>query len=74
MKLLSKIAIFFIRLYQIFISPILSKWVHCKFYPSCSKYSILCIEKYGFYKGIDKTIKRLGKCNKYNLDSCIDLP
>jgi len=74
MKLLSNVVIFPIRLYQIFISPVLSKWVSCKFYPSCSQYSILCIRKYGAFEGINKTVKRLSKCNKYNLDSCIDFP
>ncbi|MGZ4929304.1 MAG: membrane protein insertion efficiency factor YidD [Halobacteriota archaeon] len=72
MKLLSKLAIKAVRGYQIFISPNLSS--RCRFYPSCSQYAILAIQKNGFLKGIKQTFQRLRRCNKYNLDSCMDYP
>lgn len=56
------------------ISPILSRRVHCRFYPTCSEYAVLSIRKYGLLRGTQKTIRRLRKCNRYNLDSCIDYP
>ncbi len=74
MKLMNKIAISSIMGYQKIISPILSRWVCCRFYPTCSEYALISIKKHGLIKGIYKTIQRLRKCNKYNLDSCIDLP
>jgi len=46
-----------IRFYQIFISPSLGK--HCRFYPSCSRYSYLSIKKYGIIKGLWKGFKRI---------------
>ncbi len=35
----------------------------CRFYPSCSEYSILAINKYGILKGIFKSLIRLMKCH-----------
>ena len=46
----------------------------CRFYPSCSSYSIEAFNKYGFIKGLIKTIDRLSRCNSKNTDSCIDFP
>ncbi|MFP3205976.1 MAG: membrane protein insertion efficiency factor YidD, partial [Hydrogenobaculum sp.] len=39
----------FIRFWQIFISPLYPS--SCRFYPTCSHYAILSIEKYGAFKG-----------------------
>lgn len=71
---MSYLATRLIRFYQYYISGIKPKNVHCRFYPTCSKYAIMAIRKYGVIKGIIKTFNRLRKCNKYNLESCIDYP
>ncbi|HHT9138411.1 MAG TPA: membrane protein insertion efficiency factor YidD [Candidatus Wunengus sp. YC60] len=63
-----------IRLYQWFISPILSLRIRCKFYPTCSDYAIKALSKYGTAVGIKKAINRWRSCNPYNGDSCIDYP
>jgi hypothetical protein len=68
------IAIFLIKIYQKIISPILNHWIKCRFYPTCSEYAILAVDKYGTKKGILKSINRLKRCNKYNFESCIDYP
>jgi len=46
----------------------------CRFYPSCSNYAIKALEKYGFFKGWIKTIKRIKRCNPKNCESCVDYP
>ncbi|GHU16286.1 putative membrane protein insertion efficiency factor [Alphaproteobacteria bacterium] len=56
-----KIAIILIRFYQLAISPHLKS--QCKFYPTCSEYAILSIEKFGLFKGMLKTFTRLIRCN-----------
>jgi len=72
---MSKIIIFSIRIYQKILSPILNRLgVHCRFYPSCSEYSILAIKKYGMIVGIKKTFLRLKRCRPDNFESCIDFP
>ncbi len=60
-----------LKAYQIIISPLLGS--SCRFYPSCSEYSLLAVEKHGIIKGTLKTIKRVLKCNKFNKGG-IDLP
>ena len=51
---LSKLLIYLVRFYQKFISPL--KGPTCRFYPTCSQYSIEAIRKYGALKGIYLTL------------------
>jgi hypothetical protein len=48
--------------------------VICRFYPSCSNYAIMALEKYGFVKGWYVSYKRIRRCNKRYTGSCIDYP
>jgi hypothetical protein len=48
--------------------------IYCRFYPSCSNYAIMALEKYGFFIGWIKTIDRVHRCNPFNTDSCVDFP
>ncbi|WAM33862.1 membrane protein insertion efficiency factor YidD [Caldicellulosiruptor morganii] len=53
-----------IRFYQKVISPI--KVVpSCRFYPTCSEYTLQAIEKYGFY-GLWLGLKRIVKCHPFH--------
>lgn len=53
-----------IRFYQIFISPL--KGPTCRFYPTCSEYSIQALKKYGLIKGFWKSVKRILKCHPFH--------
>ena len=53
-----------IRTYQKFISPL--KGQTCRFYPTCSEYSVQALRKYGFIKGSWKVDKRILKCHPFN--------
>jgi putative membrane protein insertion efficiency factor len=55
------LALALIRLYQIFISPLLPS--ACRFTPSCSHYGYEAIQKYGFFKGGWLAVKRIGRCH-----------
>jgi putative membrane protein insertion efficiency factor len=61
---MKKIVTSCIVLYQKFISPMFGKT--CRFYPSCSEYSILAIKKYGLFIGLLKTLLRIIKCHPLN--------
>ncbi len=61
---MKKIAILLIKLYQKVISPMKPRT--CRFYPSCSEYSIQAISKYGLVNGGYKSIKRILRCNPFN--------
>ncbi len=56
-----KLAILFIKIYQLTISPVLGS--NCRFTPTCSQYMLLSIQKYGVFKGVKLGIKRLLKCH-----------
>lgn len=60
-----------IKLYQLLISPFLGK--HCRFYPSCSDYAQLVIEKYGLIQGLKKGFWRIMKCHPFDKGG-VDLP
>jgi len=52
-----------IRFYQRIVSPFLPP--ACRFYPTCSSYSIQAINRYGFVIGIAMTFKRLFRCHPF---------
>lgn len=56
-----RIAVFFIRFYQVCISP----WFPgcCRFEPTCSAYGLEAFRRYGFKRGFVLTVKRLAKCH-----------
>ena len=60
MKLL---AVGLITLYQKIISPFLGP--HCRFHPSCSKYALEAISTFGFFRGVQKSLTRLLKCQPF---------
>ena len=61
------ICIFIIKIYKKIISPIFSfLGVNCKFYPTCSDYTIQAVQKYGVLKGCFLGIKRILKCNPFS--------
>lgn len=53
-----------IKFYQNFISPALGR--NCRFYPSCSQYSRLAIEKYGAKRGLRQGLKRILRCHPWS--------
>lgn len=44
----------------------LSSHSKCRFYPTCSEYAKIAITKYGAFKGLFLTIKRLLKCHPFH--------
>ena len=58
------IVIFLIKLYQAVLSPFLGQ--HCRFYPSCSAYSLEALEKHGVAQGLWLSIKRLSRCHPWH--------
>lgn len=53
-----------IKMYRKYISPL--KRPSCRFYPTCSQYSMEAIEKYGALKGTLISIKRIIRCHPFN--------
>jgi len=60
-----------IKFYQKAISPLFPG--KCRYYPTCSSYAILSIEKYGLLKGSLKALYRVLRCNPFSKGG-IDYP
>lgn len=74
-KINQELCFLLIRWYQLNISPFLNKkGVKCRFYPTCSDYMIMAIQKYGVIKGIIKGMNRIRRCRPDNYESAIDYP
>ena len=59
---MKKLSIFLINLYQI--TPLHSHSL-CRFTPTCSEYTKIKINEYGFIKGVYLGIKRILKCHPF---------
>ena len=60
-------AIFFIGLIRIYQNSLRFAFPSsCRFYPSCSEYSIEALKKFGVFKGLWLSVKRLVRCNPFN--------
>ncbi|WHH61710.1 membrane protein insertion efficiency factor YidD [Petroclostridium sp. X23] len=59
-----KIVIVCIMIYRKLISPL--KRPSCRFYPTCSRYALDAVMKYGVFKGGYLSIKRILRCNPFN--------
>ena len=57
------VLILLIRIYQITISPLIRG--NCRFYPTCSNYSIESFQRFSFIKGFFLTTRRLLKCHPF---------
>jgi len=53
-----------IRLYQATLSPLIGP--ACRFEPTCSRYMIGAIRKYGVARGFAKGVMRLGRCHPWD--------
>lgn len=71
-KLVAKLLI---RAYQLVVSPALALLFNsqCRFYPSCSNYALLCLEKHGIDVAVGKVLQRLLKCHPL-CEGGVDLP
>lgn len=61
-KSLKNLPVKLIRIYQLFISPMLGN--NCRYYPSCSEYAIMEFENDNFAKAFIKTLLRILRCNQ----------
>lgn len=58
------VLVLLIRVYQATISPLLGPT--CRFEPSCSRYMVGALQRYGLCRGLWKGIGRLLRCHPWN--------
>lgn len=62
--MIKKICLALILFYQRAISPFFP--ARCRFYPTCSQYTLEAIQKYGAIKGIFMGMKRILRCHPWS--------
>ena len=65
-----KPVILLLRGYKLAISPLLGQ--RCRFYPSCSEYTMQAVDRFGVVRGGWLGAKRIGRCHPLN-EGGIDL-
>ena len=60
---MKKVLISLINLYQK--TPV-STHSYCKYTPTCSEYAKIAIDRFGVFKGVYLSIKRILRCNPFN--------
>jgi len=53
-----------IRVYQVTLSPLLGQ--ACRFEPSCSRYMVESLKKYGLCNGLSRGLRRVSRCHPWN--------
>lgn len=56
--------ILLVKLYRFAISPLLPP--SCRFYPTCSAYTLEALRKYGPVKGLGLSVRRILRCHPFN--------
>ena len=51
----------FIKFYKFLIRPLIGN--SCRYFPTCSEYSIEALKTYGFFKGLFISFKRILSCH-----------
>jgi uncharacterized protein len=63
-RIMIALVIGLIRVYQLTLSPLLGNV--CRFEPSCSRYMVEALKKYGLLLGLAKGLRRLSRCHPWN--------
>jgi putative membrane protein insertion efficiency factor len=58
------VPVYLLKAYRLLISPLYGQT--CRFYPSCSAYSLEAFETHGVLRGSYLTVRRLARCHPWN--------
>lgn len=62
--MMQKVILSLIIFYQRFVSPLTAP--ACRFYPSCSEYALQAIKRYGPWRGVWLSFRRILKCHPFH--------
>nr|WP_225753313.1 membrane protein insertion efficiency factor YidD [Actinotalea sp. Marseille-Q4924] len=58
--------------YRTFVSPLTGPT--CRYYPSCSSYAVLAVQRHGAVRGSWLAVRRLGRCHPWAAGGVDDVP
>jgi putative membrane protein insertion efficiency factor len=61
-----------VRLYQTFVSPLTPP--SCRYYPSCSSYAVVALQRHGLLRGGWLAVRRLARCHPWSPGGIDDVP
>jgi hypothetical protein len=61
--MMARILVWIVKAYQLVLSPFFGQ--QCRFYPTCSQYSVEAIQKHGALLGSYYTVRRLLRCHPW---------
>ena len=64
MNIFTHLLINLIKCYKFLLSPLIGN--SCRFFPSCSDYSIESLKTFGFFKGLYFSLKRILSCHPWS--------
>jgi len=64
MSVLARMLMAMVVAYRRYVSPVLP--ARCRFYPSCSAYSLEALQKHGAIRGTGLTVWRLLRCHPFH--------
>jgi len=68
----ARVLVGILRLYQRVVSPLYGP--SCRFYPSCSTYALVSVQRHGMVRGGGLALWRLLRCNPWTAGGVDDVP
>lgn len=50
--------------YHHYLHPLTSRFIHCRYQPTCSRYAVQAVRKFGIAKGLALSYRRIHSCQK----------
>jgi hypothetical protein len=50
--------------YHHYLHPLTGHFIHCRYEPTCSRYSVEAVQKYGIAKGLALSFRRIRSCRR----------
>ena len=60
---MSRLSLWFIRVYQLSLGPVLGAMSSCRYQPTCSRYTAQAITRFGARRGWWLGIRRISRCH-----------
>ena len=60
---MSRLSLWFIRIYQLTLGPVLGVMSTCRYQPTCSRYTAQAIQRFGARRGWWLGVRRISRCH-----------